>query len=116
MTPFKLITVFLHEASHAIACKLTCGHVISSCYLVHFIDETGTHMHAFYSVIILRDYNLILIVRYRSLGKTYCFFIIFFEETLLPSELSNCLIAILDHNMTSPYGGLNLSLITRISL
>ncbi|XP_024448961.1 uncharacterized protein LOC112325986 isoform X2 [Populus trichocarpa] len=27
MTPFKLITVFLHEASHAIACKLTCGQV-----------------------------------------------------------------------------------------
>ncbi|XP_062095370.1 uncharacterized protein LOC133801211 isoform X1 [Humulus lupulus] len=27
LTPFKLIIVFLHEASHAIACKLTCGHV-----------------------------------------------------------------------------------------
>lgn len=27
LTPFKLVTVFLHEASHAIACKLTCGHV-----------------------------------------------------------------------------------------
>ncbi|KAG6602702.1 hypothetical protein SDJN02_07444 [Cucurbita argyrosperma subsp. argyrosperma] len=27
ITPFKLITVFLHEASHAIACKLTCGEV-----------------------------------------------------------------------------------------
>ncbi|EFJ11806.1 hypothetical protein SELMODRAFT_105153 [Selaginella moellendorffii] len=27
VTPFKLITVYLHEASHAIACKLTCGHV-----------------------------------------------------------------------------------------
>ncbi|CAA7410433.1 unnamed protein product [Spirodela intermedia] len=27
LTPFKLITVFLHEASHAIACKLTCGRV-----------------------------------------------------------------------------------------
>ncbi|KAK8478847.1 hypothetical protein V6N13_004477 [Hibiscus sabdariffa] len=27
LTPFKLITVFLHEASHAVACKLTCGHV-----------------------------------------------------------------------------------------
>ncbi|KAB2015985.1 hypothetical protein ERO13_A08G053100v2 [Gossypium hirsutum] len=27
LLPFKLITVFLHEASHAIACKLTCGHV-----------------------------------------------------------------------------------------
>ncbi|PPE01485.1 hypothetical protein GOBAR_DD01494 [Gossypium barbadense] len=26
LLPFKLITVFLHEASHAIACKLTCGH------------------------------------------------------------------------------------------
>ncbi|KAL6513020.1 hypothetical protein OROHE_019810 [Orobanche hederae] len=29
LTPFKLITVFLHEASHAIACKLTCGKVES---------------------------------------------------------------------------------------
>ncbi|KAI6683410.1 hypothetical protein NL676_029323 [Syzygium grande] len=27
LKPFKLVTVFLHEASHAIACKLTCGHV-----------------------------------------------------------------------------------------
>ncbi|XP_047968399.1 uncharacterized protein LOC125212314 isoform X1 [Salvia hispanica] len=27
LTPFKLITVFLHEVSHAIACKLTCGQV-----------------------------------------------------------------------------------------
>ncbi|GMN28103.1 hypothetical protein TIFTF001_001926 [Ficus carica] len=27
LTPFKLITVFLHEASHALACKLTCGDV-----------------------------------------------------------------------------------------
>lgn len=27
LTPFKLITVFLHEASHAIACVLTCGKV-----------------------------------------------------------------------------------------
>ncbi|GKV16785.1 hypothetical protein SLEP1_g27377 [Rubroshorea leprosula] len=27
LMPFKLITVFLHEASHAIACKLTCGDV-----------------------------------------------------------------------------------------
>lgn len=27
LTPFKLITVFLHEASHATACKLTCGKV-----------------------------------------------------------------------------------------
>ncbi|PPD83635.1 hypothetical protein GOBAR_DD19425 [Gossypium barbadense] len=28
LLPFKLITVFLHEASHAIACELTCGHPI----------------------------------------------------------------------------------------
>ncbi|VFQ87601.1 unnamed protein product [Cuscuta campestris] len=28
LTPFKLITVFLHEASHAIACKFTCGEVL----------------------------------------------------------------------------------------
>ncbi|XP_038893479.1 uncharacterized protein LOC120082285 isoform X4 [Benincasa hispida] len=27
LKPFKLVTVFLHEASHAIVCKLTCGHV-----------------------------------------------------------------------------------------
>ncbi|ONM57420.1 hypothetical protein ZEAMMB73_Zm00001d021538, partial [Zea mays] len=25
LKPFKLITVFLHETSHALACKLTCG-------------------------------------------------------------------------------------------
>uniref|UniRef100_A0A2P2LTL5 Uncharacterized protein MANES_02G069400 n=1 Tax=Rhizophora mucronata TaxID=61149 RepID=A0A2P2LTL5_RHIMU len=29
MTPFKLIAVFLHETSHAVACKLTCGQVRS---------------------------------------------------------------------------------------
>ncbi|TYI05880.1 hypothetical protein ES332_A10G119600v1 [Gossypium tomentosum] len=28
LLPFKLITVFLHEANHAIACKLTCGHAL----------------------------------------------------------------------------------------
>ncbi|TYH83408.1 hypothetical protein ES332_D02G131000v1, partial [Gossypium tomentosum] len=28
LLPFKLITVFLHETSHAIACKLTCGHAL----------------------------------------------------------------------------------------
>ncbi|TYH60453.1 hypothetical protein ES332_D08G293500v1, partial [Gossypium tomentosum] len=28
LLPFKLITVFLHEASHAIGCKLTCGHAL----------------------------------------------------------------------------------------
>ncbi|TYH79706.1 hypothetical protein ES332_D03G081900v1, partial [Gossypium tomentosum] len=28
LLPFKLITVFLHEVSHAIACKLTCGHAL----------------------------------------------------------------------------------------
>ncbi|KAL8132616.1 hypothetical protein AgCh_008192 [Apium graveolens] len=27
LMPFKLVTVFIHEASHALACKLTCGHV-----------------------------------------------------------------------------------------
>ncbi|KAJ3682764.1 hypothetical protein LUZ60_012991 [Juncus effusus] len=27
LMPFKLITVFLHETSHALACKLTCGDV-----------------------------------------------------------------------------------------
>lgn len=42
LTPFKLITVFLHEASHAIACKLTCGHVRSSSpffFSSFFIDD-----------------------------------------------------------------------------
>ncbi|KAK9271874.1 hypothetical protein L1049_002239 [Liquidambar formosana] len=38
LTPFKLITVFLHEASHAIACKLTCGEVMG--IKVH-ADEGG---------------------------------------------------------------------------
>ncbi|XP_022772063.1 uncharacterized protein LOC111314702 [Durio zibethinus] len=38
LTPFKLITVFLHEASHAIACKLTCGNVVG--IQVH-ADEGG---------------------------------------------------------------------------
>ncbi|KAJ8753714.1 hypothetical protein K2173_026390 [Erythroxylum novogranatense] len=39
LTPFKLVTVFIHEASHAIACKLTCGHVEG--IQVH-ADEGGT--------------------------------------------------------------------------
>lgn len=40
LLPFKLITVFLHEASHATACKLTCGkvcHVDSAPSLVTII-------------------------------------------------------------------------------
>ncbi|KAJ4843298.1 hypothetical protein Tsubulata_039411 [Turnera subulata] len=39
LRPFKLVTVFLHEASHAVACKLTCGHVEG--IQVH-ADEGGT--------------------------------------------------------------------------
>ncbi|GMH03954.1 hypothetical protein Nepgr_005793 [Nepenthes gracilis] len=39
LMPFKLVTVFLHEASHAVACKLTCGHVEG--IQVH-ADEGGT--------------------------------------------------------------------------
>ncbi|KAH9778729.1 hypothetical protein KPL71_007441 [Citrus sinensis] len=39
LKPFKLVTVFLHEASHAIACKLTCGKVEG--IQVH-ADEGGT--------------------------------------------------------------------------
>ncbi|XP_060670396.1 uncharacterized protein LOC107418791 isoform X2 [Ziziphus jujuba] len=39
LRPFKLVTVFLHEASHAIACKLTCGKVEG--IQVHG-DEGGT--------------------------------------------------------------------------
>ncbi|KAL9438229.1 hypothetical protein AB3S75_023991 [Citrus x aurantiifolia] len=39
LKPFKLVTVFLHEASHAIACKLTSGKVEGS--QVH-ADEGGT--------------------------------------------------------------------------
>lgn len=35
MTPFKLITVFLHEVSHALACWLTCGKVRTSSHTFH---------------------------------------------------------------------------------
>ncbi|KAK3027415.1 hypothetical protein RJ639_040431 [Escallonia herrerae] len=38
LMPFKLVTVFLHEASHAVACKITCGHVEG--IQVH-VDEGG---------------------------------------------------------------------------
>ncbi|XP_071901806.1 uncharacterized protein [Coffea arabica] len=41
MMPFKLITVFIHEASHAIACKLTCGHVEG--IQVHADEGGATH-------------------------------------------------------------------------
>jgi hypothetical protein len=37
LRPFKLVTVFLHEASHAIACKLTCGHV-RTCFLPLYLS------------------------------------------------------------------------------
>ncbi|KAB1212526.1 hypothetical protein CJ030_MR5G019109 [Morella rubra] len=39
LKPFKLVTVFIHEASHAIACKLTCGHVEG---IKVNVDEGGT--------------------------------------------------------------------------
>ncbi|CAI9091571.1 OLC1v1026636C1 [Oldenlandia corymbosa var. corymbosa] len=39
--PFKLITVFLHEASHAIACKLTGGHVEGM--QIHADEGGATH-------------------------------------------------------------------------
>ncbi|KAJ0781450.1 hypothetical protein HanPI659440_Chr06g0249431 [Helianthus annuus] len=38
LLPFKLVTIFLHEASHAVACKLTCGHVEG---MQIFADEGG---------------------------------------------------------------------------
>lgn len=45
LTPFKLITVFLHEASHAIACKLTCGEVINfSLFYVHIYSLHLKHL------------------------------------------------------------------------
>lgn len=40
LKPFKLVTVFIHEASHAIACKLTCGHVRSSFVSTFFLFST----------------------------------------------------------------------------
>ncbi|URE17505.1 hypothetical protein MUK42_11936 [Musa troglodytarum] len=39
LTPFKLITVFLHETSHALACKLTCGFIIFLA-IVWLLQET----------------------------------------------------------------------------
>jgi hypothetical protein len=48
LTPFKLITVFLHETSHALACKLTCGDVsplsITCCSDYYLAADSGfTH-------------------------------------------------------------------------
>nr|TKV96800.1 hypothetical protein SEVIR_9G452800v2 [Setaria viridis] len=37
LTPFKLITVFLHETSHALACKLTCGDLLPTTRSRHYI-------------------------------------------------------------------------------
>ncbi|KAK7831071.1 hypothetical protein CFP56_027661 [Quercus suber] len=39
LKPFKLVTVFLHEASHAVDCKLSCGHVEG---IKVNVDEGGT--------------------------------------------------------------------------
>ncbi|CAI9113554.1 OLC1v1014176C1 [Oldenlandia corymbosa var. corymbosa] len=41
LMPFKLITVFLHEASHAVACKLTGGHVEGM--QIHADEGGATH-------------------------------------------------------------------------
>ncbi|KAG5527932.1 hypothetical protein RHGRI_028754 [Rhododendron griersonianum] len=52
LTPFKLITVFLHEASHAIACILTCGTIVESilvaAYIFTYFDMQveGMEVHA----------------------------------------------------------------------
>ncbi|KAH9722779.1 hypothetical protein KPL70_006838 [Citrus sinensis] len=42
LKPFKLVTVFLHEASHAIACKLTCGKVL----IYISVQVEGIQVHA----------------------------------------------------------------------
>ncbi|XP_052291653.1 uncharacterized protein LOC127900548 [Citrus sinensis] len=42
LKPFKLVTVFLHEASHAIACKLTCGKVL----IYISMQVEGSQVHA----------------------------------------------------------------------
>ncbi|THF94414.1 hypothetical protein TEA_025518 [Camellia sinensis var. sinensis] len=55
LLPFKLVTVFLHEASHAIACKLTCGHV--EAIQVNADEDLGS---AFWGmVLILASTNLL---------------------------------------------------------
>ncbi|URE17504.1 hypothetical protein MUK42_11936 [Musa troglodytarum] len=51
LTPFKLITVFLHETSHALACKLTCGdllmlHLIILVNLTEPSEVEGIQVHA----------------------------------------------------------------------
>ncbi|CAH9085183.1 unnamed protein product [Cuscuta europaea] len=51
LTPFKLITVFLHEASHAIACKLTCGQVVSMKVLANEGGSTETRGGAYWLIL-----------------------------------------------------------------
>ncbi|THU60564.1 hypothetical protein C4D60_Mb07t14100 [Musa balbisiana] len=51
LTPFKLITVFLHETSHALACKLTCGdllmlHLIILVNLTEPSEVEGIQVHS----------------------------------------------------------------------
>lgn len=55
LTPFKLITVFLHETSHALACKLTCGQVEG--IQVHANEGGATHTRGgIYCVILPAGY------------------------------------------------------------
>lgn len=86
LTPFKLITVFLHEMSHALACKLTCGQVES--IQVH-ADEGGA------TVTRGGVYWLILPAGY--LGSSFWGMVFILASTnLLPSRIAaGCFIAAL---------------------
>ncbi|KAH1236042.1 hypothetical protein GmHk_08G021348 [Glycine max] len=58
LRPFKLVTVFLHEATHAIACKLTCGHVEQPKHVVAYTDsDLGSSFWGM--VLILASTNLL---------------------------------------------------------
>ncbi|KAG6530356.1 hypothetical protein ZIOFF_012584 [Zingiber officinale] len=51
LTPFKLITVFLHETSHALACKLTCGDVRKPLLLLSCFFSSEFVIHALPAVL-----------------------------------------------------------------
>uniref|UniRef100_A0A6N2L9I7 Uncharacterized protein n=1 Tax=Salix viminalis TaxID=40686 RepID=A0A6N2L9I7_SALVM len=100
LRPFKLVTVFLHEASHAIACKLTCGHVEG--IQVH-ADEGGTTQTrgGIYWLILPAGYELFHFIsflpRVHYLGSSFWGMVLILASTnLLTARIAaGCFIAAL---------------------
>ncbi|KAH9778731.1 hypothetical protein KPL71_007441 [Citrus sinensis] len=93
LKPFKLVTVFLHEASHAIACKLTCGKVL----IYISVQVEGIQVHADEGGTTQTRGGVYLFILPADLGSSFWgMLLILASTTLLTARIAaGCLVAAL---------------------